>query len=406
MCLQAIPQISSLSPFTTAIPLILVLGVTAAKDAIDDVKRHKTDKLVNTRRVQLLTNIPDSPRWEEKTWTDVYVGSIIRIEADEPCPADIIVLSTSNTSGECYIETAELDGEQNLKIRTPRPPTRSLRIPGELGSMTGYVIGETPNACLEKYRGTMHLGYQQESTSLSNDNIILRGCTLRNTAYVHGLVVFTGNDTKLMQNSGESRFKRTTIDQKMNFLVAIIFIFLVSMSLIMAIGSYFWEDGIGKRFAVYLPLPQITDASPGFTAFLNFFSYIILMNTMVPISLYVSVEMIRLGQSWLIEWDKEMYYAPTNTPAAARTTTLNEDLGQVSYIFTDKTGTLTCNQMTFLKCSIAGVIYSETGGQEGNFSVQPFHSQPVAEMALFFRALSICHTARAEQKNNTIVYEV
>ena len=92
---------------------------------------------------------------------------------------------------------------------------------------------------------------------------------------------------------------------------------------------------------------------------LVFFSYAIVLNTVVPISLYVSVEVIRLFLSKLIDWDKEMYDATCNTYAKARTTTLNEELGQIQYIFSDKTGTLTRNIMTFNKCSINGRSYGD-----------------------------------------------
>lgn len=72
-----------------------------------------------------------------------------------------------------------------------------------------------------------------------------------------------------------------------------------------------------------------------------------------------SVEVIRLGQSHFINWDLQMYYSEKDTPAKARTTTLNEQLGQIQYIFSDKTGTLTQNIMTFKKCCINGQIYGE-----------------------------------------------
>ncbi|XP_043540595.1 phospholipid-transporting ATPase ID-like [Chiloscyllium plagiosum] len=161
-----------------------------------------------------------------------------------------------------------------------------------------------------------------------------------------------------MQNSGRSKFKRTSIDRLMNTLVLWIFGFLICMGVILAIGNSIWEDQVGHRFQIYLPWAQGVN-SGFFSGFLSFWSYIIILNTVVPISLYVSVEVIRLGHSYFISWDRKMYCGRRKTPAEARTTTLSEELGQIEYIFSDKTGTLTQNVMTFNKCSIAGKVYGE-----------------------------------------------
>jgi len=166
-----------------------------------------------------------------------------------------------------------------------------------------------------------------------------------------------------MQNSGKTKFKRTSIDRLLNLLIIGIVFFLLSLCLFCMVGCGIWESLVGRYFQAYLPWDSLVPSEPitGATviALLVFFSYSIVLNTVVPISLYVSVEVIRFVQSFLINWDEEMYYAPTKTHAKARTTTLNEELGQIEYIFSDKTGTLTQNIMTFNKCSIAGKCYGD-----------------------------------------------
>ena len=172
-----------------------------------------------------------------------------------------------------------------------------------------------------------------------------------------------------MQNSGKTKFKRTSIDRLLNFIILgvrrastlkivpsfffksiLLFVlqivfFLVCMCLFCTIACGVWETLTGQQFQIYLPWPSLIPQEPlsgaTVTSLLVFFSYAIVLNTVVPISLYVSVEVIRLAMSFLIGWDLKMWDDKSNTPARARTTTLNEELGQIEYIFSDKTGTLT-----------------------------------------------------------------
>ncbi|XP_043584122.1 phospholipid-transporting ATPase ID isoform X2 [Bombus pyrosoma] len=358
LVLQMIPAISSLTPITTAIPLIGVLMLTAVKDAYDDFQRHSSDSQVNNRKSQTLRGTS----LREEKWSQVQVGDVIRMENDQFVAADVLLLSTSEPNGLCYIETAELDGETNLKCRQCLPETAEMMDSHELiGQFDGEIVCETPNNLLNKFDGT--LTWKGRKYPLDNDKIILRGCVLRNTQWCYGVVIFAGKDTKLMQNSGKTKFKRTSIDRLLNLLIIGIVFFLLSMCLFCMIGCGIWESLVGRYFQVYLPWDSLVPSEPmaGATviALLVFFSYAIVLNTVVPISLYVSVEVIRFVQSFLINWDEEMYYAPTNTHAKARTTTLNEELGQIEYIFSDKTGTLTQNIMTFNKCSVAGKCYGD-----------------------------------------------
>ncbi|XP_058716562.1 phospholipid-transporting ATPase ID isoform X7 [Poecile atricapillus] len=420
LILQLIPQISSLSWFTTIVPLVLVLTITAVKDATDDYFRHKSDNQVNNRQSQVLI----SGVLRQEQWMNVRVGDIIKLENNQfVAQADLLLLSSSEPHGLCYIETAELDGETNMKVRQAIPVTAELGDISQLACFDGEVICEPPNNKLDKFGGTLY--WKENKYPLSNQNMLLRGCVLRNTEWCFGLVIFAGPDTKLMQNSGRTKFKRTSIDRLMNTLVLWIFGFLVCMGVILAIGNAIWEHEVGVCFQIYLPWDEGVH-SAFFSGFLSFWSYIIILNTVVPISLYVSVEVIRLGHSYFINWDKKMYCAKRRTPAEARTTTLNEELGQVEYIFSDKTGTLTQNIMVFSKCSVNGHSYGDVQdmlGHKAELGERPepvdFSFNPLADPRFqfwdpslleavklgdlhvheFFRLLSLCHTVMSEEKS-------
>lgn len=422
LILQAIPQITTLAWYTTLVPLLMVLGITAIKDLVDDVARHKMDKEINNRTCDVIKD----GRFKVTKWKDIQVGDVIRLKKNDFIPADILLLSSSEPNSLCYVETAELDGETNLKFKMALEATHQyLQKENSLATFDGFIECEEPNNRLDKFTGTLF--WRNTSFPLDADKILLRGCVIRNTDFCHGLVIFAGADTKIMKNSGKTRFKRTKIDYLMNYMVYTIFVLLSLISAGLAIGHAYWEAQVGN-YSWYLYDGE--DSTPSYRGFLNFWGYIIVLNTMVPISLYVSVEVIRLGQSYFINWDLQMYYPEKDTPAKARTTTLNEQLGQIHYIFSDKTGTLTQNIMTFKKCCINGQIYgdhrdasqhSHSKIEEVDFSwniyadgkfafydhylLEQIQSGKEPEVRQFFFLLAICHTVMVDRIDGHLNYQ-
>lgn len=363
--LQVFTPLSSTGKWGTVTPLVVVMALTMLKDAYEDIKRWFSDNEVNFSSCRVLRQ----GKFVQTRWKDVKVGDIVRVENREPFPADILCLSSNLPNSMCYIETSSLDGETNLKIRKGLPETQHLRTAESCAQFSAEIECENPNHHLYTFEGVLH--HSDVQTPLSPDQILLRGATLRNTDWIHGVVIFTGKETKLMKNARAPPHKRSKIERRANTLIIQLFCIEITMSLICAVALTIWT-ALAIDEDPDNPSVWYMDFYRGYMieGLLGFVTFFLLFNNLVPISLYVSLEFVKVFQARLIESDIGMYYEKNNMPAVAKTSSLNEELGQVEYIFSDKTGTLTCNVMEFLKCSISGVIYGTGTTEIGRAAAQ------------------------------------
>jgi phospholipid-translocating ATPase len=309
----------------------------------------------------------EKARFKKDAWKSVQVGDFLRLYDGEEVPADMVVLSTSDPEGTCYIETKNLDGETNLKARNALRCSQKVRHARHCEQAEFIIESESPHANLYSFNGVVR--WQQYSKSdadaaptemaepISINNMLLRGSSLRNTEWVLGVVVYTGRETKIMLNSGITPSKRAKISKDLNWNVIYNFILLFFMCLIAAIvQGYTW--GLPNTTIKYFEFGAF-GSTPGLSGFITFWAAVILFQNLVPISLYITLEIIRTLQAFFIYSDVDMYYDKLDYPCTPKSWNISDDLGQIEYIFSDKTGTLTQNVMEFKKCTINGTPYGE-----------------------------------------------
>uniref|UniRef100_A0A4X1UMU1 Phospholipid-transporting ATPase n=1 Tax=Sus scrofa TaxID=9823 RepID=A0A4X1UMU1_PIG len=322
-CSQFVPEMRLGALYTYWVPLGFVLAVTIIRE-VEEIRCYLRDKEVNSQVYSRLT-----ARGTVKVKScSIQVGDLIIVEKNQRVPADMIFLRTSEKNGSCFLRTDQLDGETDWKLRLPVACTQRLPTAADLLQIRSYVYAEEPNIDIHNFVGTFTREDSDPpiSESLSIENALWAGTVIASGTVV-GVVLYTGRELRSVMNTSNPRSKIGLFDLEVNCLTKILFGALVVVSLVMVALQHF----AGRWY-------------------LQIIRFLLLFSNIIPISLRVNLDMGKIVYSWVIRRDSK-------PGTVVRSSTIPEQLGRISYLLTDKTGTLTQNEMVFKRLHLGTVAY-------------------------------------------------
>eukprot|EP00931_Biecheleriopsis_adriatica_P049981 TRINITY_DN28922_c0_g1_i1.p1 TRINITY_DN28922_c0_g1~~TRINITY_DN28922_c0_g1_i1.p1 ORF type:complete len:1537 (-),score=281.76 TRINITY_DN28922_c0_g1_i1:177-4787(-) len=409
---------TAVSPWSTVGVLIPMMAASAFLAAIDDVRRHGADSRTNAQQARVIRMggrhkvFLDTVRWQ-----DIRVGDILVLKGEEEVPADLVPLASSGFEGRCYVSTANLDGETNLKIKTAAPSAQAALCGRELlqdpplldqaverlSQLKGTVQAEAPSKSILHFTGSIELSSDSEPSERSAEeplnavNLLLRGTQLRNTAWLFGVAVYTGPHTRMVMNSRATPVKLANLERVVNRAMLIVLGAQAVLALLSAILSVSFAREHDQLW--YLHPPGLEKPKMRLPALLaEFLKFFVLYSNLMPISLYAAMEICNFAQAYFLKSDLGMYDEDQDTPASVRSTNLCHELGQVCHIFSDKTGTLTQNVMELKRISVAGKVFGTVdeargfSGAQDLASWQKSSAQARRSAEAFLELLAVAHT--------------
>jgi len=366
-----IPVISPFRTETVITPFLFVVLVAIIREGVLEVGRWKQDRAEDNRKTFIFAPSKEGAwKVQDIAWKNIKDGHIVILQDGDRVPADCILLATSKENNESYMETSNLDGEKHPK---PRYSVRYIdeKIKKSIKDSDGGIYSfefeqnlrfktylNPPTISLYNFEGYVDDGNINKPIELGIKNFLFKGSKLTNTEWAILLAVYIGKDTKVQLNSGLPRSKISSVTKVLLKFMVILFIIQIGLTIFCTVLRIIYTQSRPGAFEESLDLNNGEDAQvPMYLTFIRFF---VLLSNFIPISLVVTLECVRIVQSLLTKSNLElksrirnMYKISYLRPVKIGTTTINEELGQIQYVLTDKTGTLTQNVME-LKAIIVG----------------------------------------------------